>query len=956
MKCFYRLGLLLGLMVQVLLRPAAAVAAPFTPGNIVIARVGDGAAPLSSASTAVFLDEYTPAGMLVQTVAMPTAVSGNNRAFTVNGTSTAELALARTADGQALVLTGYGAVPGISGISTSATTDYARVIGLVGANGAVNTATSLGGAFSGGSPRSVASVDGTAFYATGTGTPAGVHYVALNGFAPTQLTTATFTSRVLNIAGGNLYLSTATSTYNRISQIGSGLPSTAGQSVTGLTGFNSTASVNGITPNNSPYGYYFADLSTTVVGVDVAYVADDAGATGGIQKWSLVGGSWTFNGIIASSATVQVRGLDGTTNGTTVGLVATSPTGLFVLSDASGYNAAPTLSAMPNAVASNTANTAFRGVAFAPVAAVAAPTITNFTPTSGTAGTTVTVTGTDFTGATALTLNGVAITGFTVVNSTTITFTVPAGATSGPIAVTTPASTATSTASFTVTLPAPTITSLSPATAVAGGAAFTLTVNGTGFLSGSVVSFNGTALTTTFVSATQLTAAVPASAIATAGTYNVTVANPSANQGGTSAAATFTVTAPPAPTITGFTPARALAGTGFTLTINGTNLTAGTTVNFNGASYTGTVVGSSGTAYTVTIPAAGVPAAGTYPITVTNAGGTSAALSFLVVAPATTVAFEDFEQGTKTAYAAATVTLRSGDWTFTDALIGNQFNDKVNQIQGARIRGGSIAMNFDKPTGAGVITLNAAMYGNDAATSFVLEISTNGGTSYSVVPGAPTALSTTLTPYSFTVNQAGNVRLRISNTNTTAGTGSRINVDDITITNYTAPAVPTITSFTPTSGGPGATVTVTGTNLTGATAVQIGTFTVTNFTVVNATTITFVVPSGTGSVSGLISVTTPGGTATGATPFNLVSATLAANALPGLAVYPNPATDRMMVELPTTAPATVALRDLTGRLVLAPVTLRADHVLRLPASLASGVYLLEVRQGNDVAIRRIEKN
>ena len=129
-----------------------------------------------------------------------------------------------------------------------------------------------------------------------------------------------------------------------------------------------------------------------------------------------------------------------------------------------------------------------------------------------------------------------------------------------------------------------------------------------------------------------------------------------------------------------------------------------------------------------------------------------------------------------------------------------------------------------------------------------------------------------------------------------------------------------------------------------------------DYAVVNATTITFVVPNGTGSVSGLIAVTTPGGTATSATPFNLVSTTLAANALPGLMVFPNPAINRLTIELPTSAPATVALRDLAGRLVLAPAALGTDHQLLLPVSLASGVYLLEVRQGTTVAIRRIAKN
>jgi hypothetical protein len=74
----------------------------------------------------------------------------------------------------------------------------------------------------------------------------------------------------------------------------------------------------------------------------------------------------------------------------------------------------------------------------------------------------------------------------------------------------------------------PAITELSPDSATAGGAAFTLTVNGSSFASKAVVNWNGAAQTanTTYVSANQLTVAVPASAIATAGTVAVTVTNP----------------------------------------------------------------------------------------------------------------------------------------------------------------------------------------------------------------------------------------------------------------------------------------------------------------------------------------------------------------------------------------------------------------------------------------------
>lgn len=73
------------------------------------------------------------------------------------------------------------------------------------------------------------------------------------------------------------------------------------------------------------------------------------------------------------------------------------------------------------------------------------------------------------------------------------------------------------------------------------------------------------------------------------------------------------------------------------------------------------------------------------------------------------------------------------------------------------------------------------------------------------------------------------------------------------------PPVPAITAFTPTSAGPSTTVTITGSGLTGATAVSFGGTAATSFTVVSATSITAVVGSG---ASGSVSVTTPGGTAT----------------------------------------------------------------------------------------------
>src|SRR5438309_10876218 len=73
--------------------------------------------------------------------------------------------------------------------------------------------------------------------------------------------------------------------------------------------------------------------------------------------------------------------------------------------------------------------------------------------------------------------------------------------------------------------PVPAISGLNPSSATAGGAAFTLTVNGTNFAAKAVVNWNGAAqiANTTFVSANQLTVAIPASAIAASGTIMITV-------------------------------------------------------------------------------------------------------------------------------------------------------------------------------------------------------------------------------------------------------------------------------------------------------------------------------------------------------------------------------------------------------------------------------------------------
>lgn len=129
-----------------------------------------------------------------------------------------------------------------------------------------------------------------------------------------------------------------------------------------------------------------------------------------------------------------------------------------------------------------------------------------------------------------------------------ITVTVPAAyiATSGTATVSVsnpvPGGGASNNVTFTINSSnsVPTLTSLAPTSATAGAAAFNLTVTGTNFVSTSTINFNGAPKVTTFVSQTQLTAAITAADISTVGSVNVTVTSP-APGGGTTAPQTFTI-------------------------------------------------------------------------------------------------------------------------------------------------------------------------------------------------------------------------------------------------------------------------------------------------------------------------------------------------------------------------------------------------------------------------------
>ncbi|MBK8900040.1 MAG: beta-propeller fold lactonase family protein [Anaerolineaceae bacterium] len=185
--------------------------------------------------------------------------------------------------------------------------------------------------------------------------------------------------------------------------------------------------------------------------------------------------------------------------------------------------------------------------------------------------------------------------------------------------------------------PKPSVQYLSPQGAEAGGAAFTLSIFGTNFVSGATVQWNGVNRATTFVNAGEVRISVTANDLLLPGTAVVAVINPTPG-GGSSNLVSFTVAAPgenPAPTITGLSPTSVgAAGAGsqpVEVTITGKNFVVGAQAYWQGNGRATTFISS--TQLQVTLTAYDVAFAGSGAITVVNpgpGGGTSNPTTFEV--------------------------------------------------------------------------------------------------------------------------------------------------------------------------------------------------------------------------------------------------------------------------------------------------------------------------------------
>jgi hypothetical protein len=352
---------------------------------------------------------------------------------------------------------------------------------------------------------------------------------------------------------------------------------------------------------------------TTPFGTSAIVVADQFTYTSGSSSSVVVTYVTPASGIAGTSVTVYGTGFTGATYVSFGGATAT-PT---VINDSQITVIAPAHAA---GTVDITVTTPF-GTSAIVVAdqftytASSGPYITSISPTSGPAGTTVTIYGSGFTGATSVSFGGLYAT-YTVNSDTQITATAPSTQTVGlvNVVVTTSLGSSTQTVQFSYTAATPTVTGVSPTSGPRSGGT-SVTITGTNFTGATSVTFGGLSATFTVNSSTRITATSPA--MSTAGLVNILVTTPS----GTSTANTnsrFTYLAPQ-PVITSITPASGPA-IGYTpVVILGSGFTGATSVSFGGslASFN---VDSDNQISAITSG----HATGTVTVTVTTSSGTSA--------------------------------------------------------------------------------------------------------------------------------------------------------------------------------------------------------------------------------------------------------------------------------------------------------------------------------------------
>ncbi len=507
LKCRPRLAPLAEAMAICLLAltTTLAFAAPFSPGNLTVLRADSNSANNTTA-TLVEVSTTTAGqtGAAVQAIAIDGTTAPN--AIRISGSATSTGYMSRSADGTLICFPGHNST---TASPTNANTILPRAVVTFDAAGTFALGATYTGA-TGNQARGVTSLNNTNFY------------IADQGGIYTNGTSTP--SPVANLRSARAF---GTSVY--VLQASSVVGVTVVSTVSAITG-GSISGLPGLANDSTATDFYMVSSGANGSAFDVLYVL----TTAGIKKYSLVTGTWTANG---TYATVTGFGLAAAWNGAgstlyvSTGTGATSANNVVKVTDTAGYNAAIAVTTGNN-VTLYTAptGTTVKGVAFAPVAAVAQPDLAvsvsapatalvntnfNYTITASNTGaanatgvaanftipaglTFVSASGTDgfsgtetagvvnFTGGT-INASASATLTVTVSSATTGSKTAPVGAAvidpPSAITETNEANNSSTVAATTAVLAAPAITTQPTATqTIASGATTTLTVAASGFL------------------------------------------------------------------------------------------------------------------------------------------------------------------------------------------------------------------------------------------------------------------------------------------------------------------------------------------------------------------------------------------------------------------------------------------------------------------------------------------
>jgi len=262
--------------------------APFTEGNLVVLQADDIHINYGDNAGKVTLLEFTatPGSPPVQALEMPTEPVGDQKRFTLPAGYYRAGHLTRSANGLFLAMGGFDAEVGMPNVLQEDPTVVNRVIGLVDAEGYIDTRTGLTDCFYGDKYsdfRMVATVDGTKFWLTG---KAASSENATTRFAQYGATTSVRLDedkkfkdpRCVNIFDGQLYVSANVSGSRGVSRFGTGLPETP----VDRSEIVRIAASAEAPESASPYDFCFVDENTL-------YLADDrteqAGPGGGLEKF-----------------------------------------------------------------------------------------------------------------------------------------------------------------------------------------------------------------------------------------------------------------------------------------------------------------------------------------------------------------------------------------------------------------------------------------------------------------------------------------------------------------------------------------------------------------------------------------------------------------------------------------------------------------------------------------------